>query len=67
MKLPVGRRLANMQREVYNTKCTLCGHKYDDEIHTFFECPNKLDINLDDLIVNRIGIESYKEIIGMKL
>jgi len=27
MKLPVGRRLANMFREIYNTKCTLCGHE----------------------------------------
>ena len=47
-----------MQREIYNTKCTLCGHEQDDEIHIFFECPNRLNIDIDDLIVKRIGIES---------
>lgn len=55
----MGRILANMQREIYNDKRTLCRHKQYDEVHIFFECPNILNIDLDDLIVNRIGIEGY--------
>ena len=62
MKLPVGRRLANMYREIYNTKCTLCGHEYDDEIHTFFECPNKLNLDLEKLIINRLSNNDLNKI-----
>ncbi len=67
MKLPVGRRLANMYREIYNCNCVLCGHEYDDEIHVFFECPQKLNLNLDNMIIDKIGKNKYDLIKTLKL
>ena len=54
MKIPVGRRLQDWQKSVYNGRCPLCGEECDNEEHAFCECKSRL-YNIHEVLYRRIG------------